>query len=207
MARAAGPPVRGPDRTETTRVPCRLDFADRAGSRQRPQDLRPRPAPGPPAPAAQLKSVSGRAVPCPAEVRHVTTMDRTSSCRRPDKRRCLPGCGCRRTPGDRHFADQAVTSPTTPPISVFIHDETINGERTTVNNRPHDGRSGLTPGTPGRFGDVRVDHRCRAPRSCHDATARLLGVLGGGRGFQPEQFDGRLTHLDLAYLAADRHRK
>jgi hypothetical protein len=33
----------------------------------------------------------------------------------------------RRTPGDRHFADQAVTSPTKLPISVFIHDEAING--------------------------------------------------------------------------------
>jgi hypothetical protein len=33
-----------------------------------------------------------------------------------------------RTPGDRHFADQAVTSPTTPPISVFIHDEAFNGK-------------------------------------------------------------------------------
>jgi hypothetical protein len=33
-----------------------------------------------------------------------------------------------RTPGDRHFADQAVTSPTTPSISVFIHDEAINGK-------------------------------------------------------------------------------
>ena len=34
----------------------------------------------------------------------------------------------RRTPADRHFADQAVTSPTTPTISVFIHDESINGK-------------------------------------------------------------------------------
>jgi hypothetical protein len=33
-----------------------------------------------------------------------------------------------RTPGDRQFADQAVTWPTTPPISVFIHDEAINGK-------------------------------------------------------------------------------
>jgi hypothetical protein len=32
------------------------------------------------------------------------------------------------TPGDRHFADQAVTSLTMPPISVFIHDEAINGK-------------------------------------------------------------------------------
>jgi hypothetical protein len=42
----------------------------------------------------------------------------------------------RRTLGDRHFADQAVTSPTKLPISVFIHDEAINAaERTTVNKR------------------------------------------------------------------------
>jgi len=32
------------------------------------------------------------------------------------------------TPGDHHFADQAVTSLTMPPISVFIHDEAINGK-------------------------------------------------------------------------------
>jgi len=34
----------------------------------------------------------------------------------------------RRTPGHRHFAHHAVTSPTTPPISVVIHDEAINGK-------------------------------------------------------------------------------
>ena len=72
--------------------------------------LRPRPAPGTPAPATQLKSASRRALPCPAVSVTVPTKIR----------RC--------TPGDRHFADQAVTSPTTPPISVFIHDEAINGK-------------------------------------------------------------------------------
>jgi hypothetical protein len=33
----------------------------------------------------------------------------------------------RRTPGHRHFADRAVTSPTTPPISVFIDDDGLIG--------------------------------------------------------------------------------
>ena len=33
----------------------------------------------------------------------------------------------RRSPGHRHFADQAVTSPPTQPISVFIHVDAFNG--------------------------------------------------------------------------------
>ena len=40
------------------------------------------------------------------------------------------------TPGRvRHYADQAVTSPTTPPISVFIHDEAINGKTNDGHHR------------------------------------------------------------------------
>ena len=45
----------------------------------------------------------------------------------------------RRTPGDRHFADQAVTSLTAPQISVFIHDEAING-KTNDGQHPSDRR-------------------------------------------------------------------
>jgi hypothetical protein len=40
----------------------------------------------------------------------------------------VPTKVCRRTPGDRHYADHTVISPTTPSISVFIHDEAINGK-------------------------------------------------------------------------------
>ena len=39
------------------------------------------------------------------------------------------------TPGHRHSAHHAVTSPTTLAISPVIHDEAINGKRTTVNMR------------------------------------------------------------------------
>jgi len=69
----------------------------------------------PPHPAAQLKSGVPPGPAMPGGVTHCADQPRP------------------RTPGDRHFADHAVTSQTTPPISVFIHDESINGKRTTVN--------------------------------------------------------------------------
>ena len=69
-------------------------------------------------PRNELQSGYRQALPCPAVSVIVTTEFR------------------RRTLGDRHFADQAVTSPTKLPISVFIHDEATNtAERTTVNKR------------------------------------------------------------------------
>jgi hypothetical protein len=53
----------------------------------------------------------------------------------------------RRTPGDRHFADQAVTSATTPPISVFIDDDGLIGRmddgQHTVTPRSRTARSGI----------------------------------------------------------------
>ena len=69
----------------------------------------------PPHPAAQLKSGVPPGPAMPGGVTHCADQPRL------------------RTPGDRHFADHAVTSQTTPPISVFIHDEAINGKRTTFN--------------------------------------------------------------------------
>ena len=71
--------------------------------------LRPRPAPGAPVSASQLKSGSRVAPPCPAVSVTVPTKVR------------------RRTPAHRQFADQAVTSSTTQPISVFIHVDAFNG--------------------------------------------------------------------------------
>jgi len=39
----------------------------------------------------------------------------------------------RRTPGSRHLAGQAVTSPTKRPISIGIHDDAVNGKQMAVN--------------------------------------------------------------------------
>jgi len=63
-------------------------------------------ATGNPAPAAQLKSVSRRALPCPAVFVTLTTNGPATHARKPSLRR-----------PNRHFADH------TPPISIFIHDD------------------------------------------------------------------------------------
>ena len=97
---AAGPAGAAADHARARVEPARRrrTALPRSVGRRRPgmgvdRLLRPRPAPGTPAPAAKLKSVSRRALPCPAVSVTVPTKVR------------------QRTSGNRQFADQAATSP------------------------------------------------------------------------------------------------